>query len=132
MIQISLICPCFNEENVVEEFIDETRKTLEEIDQSFEIIFVNDGSTDGTLDKLIALKGETTSIRIINFSRNFGKEAALTAGLNLSKGELIIPIDVDLQHPPQLIKEFVRKWEEGFDVVIARRKSRATESYPKK
>jgi len=129
---ISLICPCYNEEEVVEKFILEATNTLKSIDKSYEIVFVNDGSKDNTLDKLKAIKSQYQSIRIINLSRNFGKEAAITAGLDYVTGEVVIPIDVDLQHPPELIKEFIEKWEEGYDVVLAKRKSRDTETFLKK
>jgi len=129
---ISLICPCYNEEEVVEKFIIEATNTLKSIDKSYEIVFVNDGSKDNTLDKLKAIKSQYQSIRIINLSRNFGKEAAITAGLDYVTGEVVIPIDVDLQHPPELIKEFIEKWEEGYDVVLAKRKSRDTETFLKK
>jgi len=129
---ISLICPCYNEEDVVEKFFDEVAIILEDIGRAYEVVFVNDGSRDKTLEKLLALQKKHENIRIINLSRNFGKESALTAGLDVSKGEAVIPIDVDLQHPPELIKEFIQKWDEGFDVVLAKRKNRTTESMPKK
>ncbi|HFU74785.1 MAG TPA: glycosyltransferase [Arcobacter sp.] len=87
---------------------------------------------DNTLNKLKAIKSQYQSIRIINLSRNFGKEAAITAGLDYVTGDVVIPIDVDLQHPPELIKEFIEKWEEGYDVVLAKRKSRDTETFFKK
>jgi len=130
--EISLVCPCFNEEEVIERFMQEVNVVLNEINKSFEIIFINDGSQDHTMDELLSVKKKYKNIKIINLSRNFGKEAALTAGLDKAQGEVIIPIDVDLQHPPQLIKEFLLKWEEGYDVVLAKRKSRSTESFFKK
>ena len=130
--RISLICPCFNEEDVVEQFIQEVSSVLKGIDKSYEIIFIDDGSQDRTMEKLIALKKEYKHIRILSLSRNFGKEAALTAGLDYAEGQVVIPIDVDLQHPPELIKEFIFHWEDGYDVVLAKRKSRDNETFLKK
>lgn len=130
--EISLICPCFNEEDVVLAFIKETSVVLKETLKSYEIIFINDGSHDNTMNVLLSISEKYKNIRILNLSRNFGKEAALTAGLDNSHGEVVIPIDVDLQHPPQLIKTFIEKWNEGYDVVLAKRSNRATESFLKK
>ena len=129
---ISLICPCYNEEEVVEKFINEVSMVLKNINKPYEIIFINDGSRDNTFDKLVSIKKDYEHIRIINLSRNFGKEAALTVGLDVSMGEVVIPIDVDLQHPPEVINEFITKWDEGYDVVLAKRKNRSNESLFKK
>lgn len=129
---ISLICPCYNEEEVVEKFINEVSMVLKNINKPYEIIFINDGSRDNTFEKLISIKKDYEHIRIINLSRNFGKEAALTVGLDVSMGEVVIPIDVDLQHPPEVINEFITKWDEGYDVVLAKRKNRSNESLFKK
>jgi len=130
--EISLICPCFNEEEVIEIFMKEINAVLNEINKSFEIIFINDGSYDHTLNALLAAKKNYKNVRIINLSRNFGKEAALTAGLDNAKGEVIIPIDVDLQDPPELIKDFIFQWENGYDVVLAKRADRSTDSFFKR
>ncbi len=129
---ISLIVPCYNEVEVVTLFIDEVNSVFQEIDNPYEVVFVNDGSTDNTLDCLMELKKKHQNIRIINLSRNFGKEAALTAGIDVSIGEAIIPIDVDLQDPPILIKSFITKWEEGFDVVVAKRVDRTSDTHAKR
>ncbi|MCK5536628.1 MAG: glycosyltransferase family 2 protein [Bacteroidales bacterium] len=129
---ISIICPCYNEEDVVDLFLEEINMVLNDIGKTFEIIFINDGSKDGTLDTLIQAKKKYKSIRIINLSRNFGKEAALTAGLNEARGEVIIPIDVDLQDPPEVIKDFIFHWEKGSDVVLAKRVDRSTDSFSKR
>jgi len=129
---ISLICPCYNEEAVIEKFIDEVSTVLKNINKSYEIIFINDGSKDNTFETLLSIKKRYEHIRILNLSRNFGKEAALTVGLDNAIGEVVIPIDVDLQHPPELIFEFIQKWQEGYDVVLAKRKSRDTEGILKK
>ena len=124
--KISVVVPCFNEEKCVEIFYLELIKVLNRIGMSYEIIFINDGSVDNTLEQLIALKEKDQNIKIINLSRNFGKESALTAGLDNAVGDVIIPIDADLQHPPELIKEFIKYYQEGYDVVLAKRTDRDT------
>lgn len=131
-VTISIVCPCFNEQDMVDIFMQKINAVLNEINKSFEIIIINDGSTDNTMDKLLQAKKIYSQIRIINLSRNFGKEAALSAGLDFSQGEVIIPIDADLQDPPELIKEFIIKWQEGFDVVLAKRTDRGTDSFAKR
>ncbi|MEE9430329.1 MAG: glycosyltransferase family 2 protein [Melioribacteraceae bacterium] len=129
---ISIVCPFFNEEDGVSLFLKETSRVLNEIQKPFEIVAVNDGSEDSTLEKLFNAKEEYPELRVINLSRNFGKEAALTAGLDSAKGEVIIPIDADLQNPPELIKEFIVQWQKGFDVVLAKRNNRASENITKR
>ncbi len=130
--EISIVCPCFNEEEVIEMFMNEINIVLNEVNRSFEIIFINDGSQDHTMDRLIYAKKKYKHIRIINLSRNFGKEAALTAGLDEAHGEVIIPIDADLQDPPRLIKDFIAHWQEGSDVVLAKRLDRSSDSFAKR
>ena len=103
-----------------------------QINEPYEIVFINDGSRDNTLNVLLNAKQNFKNIRIINFSRNFGKEAALTAGLDKARGEAAIPIDVDLQDPPELIKELVARWHEGCDVVLAKRADRTSDSFAKR
>lgn len=132
MIKISIVCPFFNEEDMVDLFMEEVTAVVKPLNMSFEIVCVNDGSTDNTLQKLLQAKKNFTNIRIINLSRNFGKEAALTAGLDFTKGEVIIPIDADLQDPPELIKSFISKWQDGFDVVLAKRTDRSYDTVVKK
>ncbi len=129
---ISIVCPCFNEESVIEIFLQHLVPVLENIGMEHEIIFINDGSTDKTLEVLLKSKTKYKNIRILNLSRNFGKEAAITAGLENAKGEAIIPIDVDLQHPPELITIFIEKWQEGYDVVAGKRINRSGEHTLKK
>jgi glycosyltransferase involved in cell wall biosynthesis len=90
-------------------------------------VCVNDGSRDQTLAELKREKRVNKHIRIVDFSRNFGKEAALTAGLDFASGDIVVPIDSDLQHPPEVVLEMLKKWEEGFEVVLARRVDRATD-----
>lgn len=129
---ISLICPCYNEQEVIGYFLSSVTPILESFEKPYEIIFINDGSRDKTLDVLLASKVNYPHIRIINLSRNFGKEAAMTAGLDVCQGEVIIPIDVDLQDPPELIKDFIREYENGYDVVVAKRIDRTSDSFAKK
>jgi glycosyltransferase involved in cell wall biosynthesis len=97
-----------------------------------EIVFVNDGSVDGTLDCLLERQRCDQRIRVVDLSRNFGKEAALTAGLQAAKGQIVVPIDVDLQDPPELVFEMIAKWREGYDVVLGRRLDRGTDSWAKR
>ena len=131
-VAISIVCPCFNEQDMIDLFMQHIIAVLNEVNKPFEIVFVNDGSTDNTMDKLLLAKQKYPEIRIVNLARNFGKEAALTAGLDFAHGEVIIPIDADLQDPPELIKEFINKWQEGFDVVLAKRVDRSTDSLTKR
>ena len=129
---ISIIAPCYNEEDTIEPFLRRIEEILTQINEPYEIVFINDGSKDNTLNVLLNAKQNFKNIRIINFSRNFGKEAALTAGLDKARGEAAIPIDVDLQDPPELIKELVARWREGYDVVLAKRADRTSDSFAKR
>ena len=129
---ISIIAPCYNEEETIEQFLRRVEEILTQINEPYEIVFINDGSKDNTLNVLLNAKQNFKNIRIINFSRNFGKEAALTAGLDKARGEAAIPIDVDLQDPPELIKDLVAKWREGYDVVLAKRADRTSDSFAKR
>ena len=129
---ISIIAPCYNEEETIEPFLRRIEEILTQINEPYEIVFINDGSRDNTLNVLLNAKQNFKNIRIINFSRNFGKEAALTAGLDKARGEAAIPIDVDLQDPPELIKELVARWREGYDVVLAKRTDRTSDSFAKR
>ncbi|WP_457743408.1 glycosyltransferase family 2 protein [Sulfurimonas sp.] len=129
---ISIVAPCYNEQEVVDMFLENIFYIMQKLGRSFEIVFVNDGSRDATLEILQAKSQEFAEVRVINLSRNFGKEAALTAGIDASKGEVVVPIDVDLQDPPELILEFVKKYEEGYDVVVGKRIDRSTDSRAKR
>lgn len=129
---LSLICPCYNEEEVINTFLFEITKVLFNVEKSYEIIFINDGSKDRTLQVLLEAKKNYRHIRILNFSRNFGKEAAMTAGIDASLGEVVIPIDVDLQDPPELIIDMIREYEQGYDVVLAQRTDRTSDTAAKK
>ncbi|WP_296877829.1 glycosyltransferase family 2 protein [uncultured Methanobrevibacter sp.] len=123
---LSIVVPCFNEEESVEIFFKEIQKVL--ADQNYEIIYINDGSSDNTLKKIKKLANENSNIKYISFSRNFGKESAIYAGLKNASGDLVCLIDVDLQHPPSLIPEMIETvYNEDYDVVAARRVSRKGE-----
>ena len=129
---ISIVAPCYNEEDVIDIFLEKIFEVLEKLGRSYEIVFVNDGSRDNTLEILKQKAQEYDTVRVISLSRNFGKEAALSAGLDMAHGEVVVPIDVDLQDPPELILEFVKKYEEGYDVVVGKRVDRTTDSTAKR
>lgn len=121
---ISVIIPVFNEENNVDNVIAETNSVFKKIGKKYEIIFVDDGSTDNTSRILLDKAGNNECIKVIVFSRNFGQQAAYTAGMRTAMGETLVLMDGDLQDPPELIPEFLLKIEAGYDVVYAVRKSR--------
>lgn len=130
--KLSLAVPLYNEEAGVEAFFDRIIPILEGLPVEFEIVCVNDGSTDRTWECLCQKANGDNRIRIIDLSRNFGKEAALTAALDNCTGDAAVPIDADLQDPPEVIPQMVEKWLEGFEVVVARRRSRRTDSTGKR
>jgi len=132
-ILLSLVVPVFNEEESVSIFVSEIKKIFSSKKLiNTEIIFVNDGSHDNTLDILLRLYKENSHVRVVDLSRNFGKEAALTAGLNFSKGDIVVPIDVDLQEPPEIILDMIEKWYEGYEVVLAKRIDRTADTWFKR
>ncbi|MDX1702626.1 MAG: glycosyltransferase family 2 protein, partial [Melioribacteraceae bacterium] len=128
--KISIVVPCYNEELVLQRFLDLVKKTLLDMKVDFEIIFVNDGSKDQTHKILQNLSNHSQEVRYISFSKNFGKEAAMLAGLTYSSGTHIVLMDADLQHPPSLIPQMLELSEQGFDQVIAKR-NRIGESLPR-
>ncbi len=129
---ISIVAPVFNEENCINTFINSIEAEFKLHEYKFEIIFINDGSTDQT--ELIIQKNIEVNkkIKLINFSRNFGKDIALTAGLDFANGDAVIPMDADLQHPPEIIKQMVKKWLEGYDIINAQRSDQDKETFFKK
>ena len=132
-LRLSLVIPVFDEADTVEVFLDRVNQVFEkQTSVAIEILFVNDGSTDSTLEKLLARQGRDGRIKIIDLSRNFGKESALTAGLAAAEGEVVVPIDVDLQDPPELIPEMIAKWREGYEIVMARRSNRHADYWAKR
>lgn len=130
---LSLVVPFFNEEEMIGAFFSAVIPVLEAIDGTrFEIVCVNDGSRDGTLGMLMGMSNGDSRIRVIDLTRNFGKEAALSAGLDEASGAIVIPFDADLQDPPRIIPLLVEKWREGYDVVVAKRVNRLTDSFLKR
>ena len=119
MKKLSIVVPMYNEEEVIELFYKETKKVVDEVSKKYdyEMLFVNDGSKDSTLDKVKELRKKDKKIRYISFSRNFGKEAGIYAGLKNSKGDIVVLLDADLQHDPKYIIEMLKYIEEGFDTV---------------
>lgn len=125
MYKLSIIVPCYNEEETVEIFYQETQKVIKQLQCDYEFIFVNDGSKDKTLQKLRFLSQKDANVRYLSFSRNFGKESALFAGLKAATGDLITVMDADLQDPPELLPEMVKAiFDERYDCVGTRRTTR--------
>lgn len=135
-VELTLVVPVKDEEAAVAAFVSRVVPLLEKLDdpaaEAFEILFVDDGSTDSTLEELRALNAAEPRVRAVSLSRNFGKEAALSAGLDEARGNAVVPIDVDLQDPPEVIAEMVAKWREGFEVVYGVRDNRESDSLPKR
>lgn len=130
---ITIIVPCYNEQEVLEEFHTEVGKVFSAVpDCRFRFLFVNDGSRDGTLSIIRRLAEEDPRVSYISFSRNFGKEAAMLAGLDYAESDAVILMDSDLQHPPELIPEMVRWWRQGYDDVCAKRADRKDEGFVKR
>ena len=128
---LSIIVPCYNEQEVFAETYKRLTHTFEQLDKdkyTYELIFVNDGSKDNTLDQIHAVVAKDSRVKGINFSRNFGHQIAITAGLDNCNGDAAVVIDADLQDPPSIILDMVKKWEEGFDVIFGKRRERAGES----
>jgi len=133
MKRVSIVVPFHNEAGGVDAFQRELGAALAALPgHVFEIICVDDGSTDGTLDELVALHQRDARVRVIELSRNFGKEAALTAGIDAARGDAVVAMDADLQDPPALIARLVSEWERGADVVLARRTDRSSDSFLKR
>ena len=126
---ISIVAPAYNEERNVAAFLAALVPVMEQIGETFEIIFVNDGSRDNTLGMLAAAASQDPRIKVVGLARNFGKDIALTAGLAHAAGQAVIPIDCDLQHPVELIPAFVAKWREGYDMVLGVRSNRDEEGF---
>lgn len=118
---LSVVIPCFNEEDGIDRLADVLTETLAAVAPEFEVILVDDGSRDDTLDRLRALASRDTRFRYLSFSRNFGKEAAMLAGIGEAAGDAVAILDADLQHPPELLGRMLPMLEQGFDQVVARR-----------
>ncbi len=131
---ISIVVPVKNEEAAVLPFVDRVSAILDGIamNQSWEILFVDDGSTDGTFAAIAAANQRERRVRALSLSRNFGKEAALSAGLDHARGRAVIPMDVDMQDPPEVLPEMVAKWLDGYEMVFGVRRSREKDSFTKR
>jgi glycosyltransferase involved in cell wall biosynthesis len=125
---LSVIVPVHNESAVLAVFHARLRDVMEETGHGYEIIYVDDGSSDGTLEQLTGIRDGDASVAVLELSRNFGKEVALSAGLDHARGEAVILIDADLQDPPELIPTFIREWQDGYDVVYGKRIDRRGDS----
>ena len=130
MKKVSVVIPMYYEQEVVDVCYKRVKKVLDELKEKYEheIIFINDGSKDKTLDILQDIAKVDKNVKIISFSRNFGHQAAVTAGLKYVTGDAIIIIDADLQDPPELIPDMIEKWEQGYEVIYGKRKKRNGES----
>ncbi|WP_238879926.1 glycosyltransferase family 2 protein [Achromobacter xylosoxidans] len=131
-VQVSIIIPFLNEREVLPLCHARLRQVLDALGEPWEIVFVDDGSQDGSAEYLAGLMAREPGLKLVRLSRNFGKEAAMTAGLEHATGAAVILLDADLQDPPELIPDMVRAWREGADVVCMRRRSRAGESWLKR
>lgn len=127
---ISIIVPSFNEEDNVLILYDKIKEILS--NSSFELIYVDDGSTDKTLRNLKRLSKKYSEVKYISFSRNFGHQAALRAGLQFAKGDAVISMDADLQHPPEILPMLIKRWQEGYDIVFTMRKNLSNIGYFKR
>ena len=128
----SLIVPVYNEEAVILETHKRVTEVFEKLDGSYEILYVNDGSRDRSLELLRGIVKTDKNVRVLNFSRNFGHQPAVSAGMDAAQGDAVIIIDADLQDPPEVILQMVEKWKEGFDVVYGKRLKRKGETFFKK
>lgn len=128
MALVSLVIPSFNEEDNIQNTVDTLTETLANVDVDYELVFVNDGSKDNTFLKIDEASKKDGRVKGISFSRNFGKEAAIFAGLEVALGDAVIVLDCDLQHPPALIADMVKLWKEGYEVVEGVKSSRGKES----
>jgi glycosyltransferase involved in cell wall biosynthesis len=129
---ISVVVPVYNEEDVLVEFHRRLGAALDAAAASAEVVYVNDGSRDASMARLAELHSADPRVAVVDLSRNFGKEIAMSAGLDHAGGDAVIVIDADLQDPPELIPEMIRAWREGNDIVLMRRRTRAQESWLKK
>ena len=129
---LSVVVPAYNEAGSLPALMARLAPVLDSLRASWEVVLVNDGSTDATLDAMQRLRAADPRIAIVNLSRNFGKEAATTAGLDHASGDAVILLDADLQDPPELIPELVAAWRNGFDTVYAQRRERAGDTWLKR
>ncbi|EKQ58248.1 MULTISPECIES: glycosyltransferase family 2 protein [unclassified Clostridium] len=128
----SIVVPLYNEELVIDESYKRLKNVMDSTKENYEIVFVNDGSKDKTKEKAEEICNIDNKIKLINFSRNFGHQAAITAGMDLALGDAIIVIDADLQDPPEVMLKMIEKWKEGYEVVYGKRIKREGETFLKK
>ncbi len=129
---LSLLVPMYNESEVIPVFFERILEVLSGLEINWEIVCVNDGSNDDTEDLVRGYAEKDRRIKLVSFSRNFGKEPAMTAALDYASGDAVVPIDADLQDPPEVIGEMLAKWHEGYDVVFAKRASRDSDTVVKR
>jgi len=129
---LSIVVPVYNEEAGIKDFYKRIKNVAQNLDcEATEIIFIDDGSQDSSYRQLIELAQHDSTLRVIKFSRNFGHQIAISAGMEHAQGDAVVIIDADLQDPPEVIHQFVAKWKEGFDVVFGVRTTREGESWLK-
>ncbi|MBM6648596.1 glycosyltransferase family 2 protein [Bacillus sp. RIT 809] len=126
---ISIVVPMYFEEEVAQECYNRLKSVMLQNNINYELVFVNDGSTDRTMEILSEISANDYRTKVVNFARNFGHQIAVTAGIAAAKGDAIVIIDADLQDPPEVIPELIAKWEEGYEVVYAKRKQRKGETW---
>ena len=129
---LSIVVPTYNEQAVLTTFFERLRRVTDEVSMDTEILFVNDGSDDATLQMLLELRETEDDVAVLDLSRNFGKEIALTAGLRLARGDAVVVLDADLQDPPELIPEMIDAWRDGYDMVYAKRVRRESDTWGKR
>ncbi|WP_375201712.1 glycosyltransferase family 2 protein [Hyphococcus sp.] len=126
---LSIVCPAYNEAENIIPFHKAISKVMRRLAQPFEVVFINDGSRDGTILKMRELRSVHPNTAIVDLSRNFGKEVAVSAGLDHARGDAVVIIDADLQHPPQVIEDLIAGWREGYEVVYGQRRGREDEGF---
>ena len=131
-IRYSIVIPVYNEEAVIDQTYQRLKQVMDSTKDPYELIFVNDGSCDHTTAKIKGFRDQDDAVKLITFSRNFGHQIAITAGMDYASGAAVVVIDADLQDPPELILDMIAKWKEGFDVVYAKRTKRKGETFFKK
>ncbi len=133
MNRISIVIPCFNEAQALDQLFDRLDQASAAVEgATFEIVCVNDGSRDNTLTRLLERQQQRSDLVVVDLSRNFGKESALSAGIAAATGDAVVPMDADLQDPPELLAQLVDLWRQGFEVVVARRADRSSDSWLKR
>jgi len=128
-IKYSVVIPVYNEELLIEESYRRLKKVMDSTDETYELIFVDDGSHDKSAEILSRISMNDRNVKLISFSRNFGHQTAITAGMDNAKGDAVVVIDADLQDPPEVILKMIEKWKEGYDVVYGKRAERKGESF---